>query len=85
MAAVSDIPGLVIMTKPNVAAILAGYATLTSQGKDNAETIGAFFKKADERLQIVKLILDERAYNGLAHSRRFPPLPLNSSMNKSRR
>jgi hypothetical protein len=75
MAAVSDIRGLVIMTKPNVAAMLAGYATLTSQGKDNAETIGAFFKKADERLQIVKLILDERAYNELGALEALPASP----------
>ncbi len=65
VTAVAEIQGLAVKTRPTVAATLAGYAALTEQRKNNAETIGAYFEKAGARLQTVKQILNRQAYEEL--------------------
>jgi hypothetical protein len=75
VAAASEIQGLTVKTKPNVAAMLAGYAALTPERTDSAATIGAFFEKAGERLQTVKRTLNQQAYDELGALAALPVPP----------
>jgi hypothetical protein len=75
VAAASEIQGLTVKTKPNVAAMLAGYAALTPERTDSAATIGAFFEKAGERLQTVKRTLNQQAYDELGALADLPVPP----------
>ena len=63
---------LSIKTKGDVETMLAGYAALSEDRKENAETIATFFEKAGERLQSVKTILAEQNYDDL---QTLDPLP----------
>lgn len=70
--AVAAMLALTTKTRPNVTTLLAGYAALSQQRKDNAETLAAFFEKAAVRLHAVKAALTAQEYDNLA---RVDPLP----------
>ena len=67
------IHALSFKSKRDVKTMLAGYAALSEDRKQNAGTIATFFEKAGERLQSVKLILAEKNYDDLTT---LDPLPV---------
>ena len=73
--ATSDTQALAVKTKASVTTMLAGYAALSHQRKENVETIALFFEKAVERLQRVNSILNEQAYDELSNFDALPASP----------
>lgn len=73
--AASETISVVIRSKADVAAMLAGYAALTPQRQVNAEAIATFFEKAGERLQTVRRILNEETYSELGSLKPLPASP----------
>jgi len=59
-------------SKRDIETILAGYAALSEDRKQNAGATATFFEKAGERLQSLKLILREKLYDDL---KTLDPLP----------
>jgi hypothetical protein len=74
-AAVSAIQALAIKSKANVTTLLAGYAALSDQRKEQAETLASFFDKASARLRAVKAILTARTYDELGNLDALPDSP----------
>jgi hypothetical protein len=75
VSAVAEVHRFAVKMKPNVAAMLAGYAALSPQRKDSADTIVTFLEKAGQRLQTVKRILNRQAYHELSVLDALPVSP----------
>lgn len=73
--AVVAILALTTKTKANVTALLAGYAALSPQRKEHAETLATFFEKAAARLRVVKTALAAQSYDDLADLDALPESP----------
>jgi energy-coupling factor transporter ATP-binding protein EcfA2 len=74
-AAVAAMLALTTKTRANVTALLAGYAALSPQRKDHAETFAAFFEKAAARLRGVKAALTAQQYDNLDRLEALPDSP----------
>ena len=74
-AAVAAMLALTTKTSANVRALLAGYAALSPQRKEHAETIPAFFEKAATRLRAVKVALTAQEYDSLDRLEALPGSP----------
>ena len=73
--AVAAMHALTTKTRVNVTALLAGYAALSSQRKEHAETLAIFFEKAAARLRTVKATLTAQAYDNFARLDALPESP----------
>ncbi len=74
--AAAAIQNFAVKTRAAVAAMLAGYAALTEERKANTETIEAYFETTGSRLQTVRQILNEQAYERLGALDPLPDSPV---------
>jgi ABC-type lipoprotein export system ATPase subunit len=73
--AVAAIQSFTTKSRANVTTLLAGYAALSPQRTEHAETLASFFEKAAARLRAVKTALTARTYDNLASLDVLPESP----------